>query len=122
MSHSVFAIVPITLQLWTDGDLSADCFNDLHSFERVLRNEIGFINFKPYVNNTLRFRASRQAQFKEGHELNNRGIILIHIDSRCFDELNCKTTIENETIIIEQLTAETLLKILCEVRKRVLEQ
>lgn len=119
MPEPVFAVIPLTLELWSTGeeDLSADCLNDLHSFNRELQKKIGIAGFKPYQNNTLQFPITDDADFKMKFAGASYSVGSVLVDVDFFRRHEYRLKIDRDIIEVQQLTAEKLLKIVSEIRQ-----
>ena len=115
----VFAIIPLTLELWSTGEenLSADCLNDLHSFNKKLQEKIGIAGFKPYENNTLRFLITSDADFKTKLTSDSHLVDSILVDIEFFRRHEYRLKIDKDIVEIQQITAEMLLKIVSEIHQ-----
>ncbi len=120
MSEPVFAIIPLTLEIWSTGEeLSADCLNDLHSFGSDWQEKVGIVGFKPYENNTLRFRITTNPDFKIKPTDNSRTMSNVLMDVGFFEQRDYCLKIDTAIIEIQQLTATKLLKIVLELHQMV---
>ncbi len=120
MSKTLYAIVPLTLERWSEGeDLSADCLNDLYKFCAELK-KIDLLNFKPYESNMLRFRTTEDPDFTlvAGETPQTVGGILL--DSEFLYQIGGRE-LDDNFIEIEHLTARKLLDIVLEIHRRVSE-
>lgn len=118
MSERVFAIIPLTLELWSASEvLSADCLNDLHSFDKKLQDKNNIAGFKSYENNTLRFSITSDADFKMKFTSDSYLVDSILVDIEFFRRHEYHLKTDKDIIEIQQLTAEMLLKIVSEIHQ-----
>lgn len=115
MTHSLYAVVPVTKGLWSkESKLSADCLNDLHSFDKQLLENHGF---RPYQYNTLRLRTTSDVQLSVDckGETASFNVVLVELDF--FRQRDYCMCVEHDYVVLMHLTAEKLLEIALEVHR-----
>lgn len=119
MTRSLYAIVPVTVGMWSqEGELTADCLNDLHSFDKELLKTHGF---RPYHNNNLPLRTTADPQYSVDRDSGNTTFEVILVDVGFFRQCGFCIHEQDEFIVLKNLTAERLLEIASEVHRKARE-
>ncbi len=102
-----------------EGDLTADCLNDLHSFDKTL---LKAHNFRPYSNNNLPLLTTSNPNFSvASNSSKSTTFKVILVDVSFFRQRGFCIHEEGEFIVLKNLTAEKLLEIASELHRKARE-